>query len=314
MLLIELGIIVVLVLLNAVFAGAEIAVISARQPRLKQLALEGSGRARAVLELRGHPERFFATVQVGITVVGATAGAFGGATFAEDLEPLLAQWTVIAEQAETVSVLVVVVLLSYLSIVIGELVPKSLALKYSENYALLISKPLLLLSSIARPVIWLLSKSSNLVLRPFGDSTSFTERALELEGLTAKDVMIPRERIDGVPIGSSLEQLQEILLERGHTRMPVYRGTLDDIVGELMVKDVLALIWEQKLIILQDVLRPPFRVRENTLARRVLSELKRHRTEMAIVVDAQDRVVGLLTVRDILEEMVVDLLDEESAL
>lgn len=312
MLLVELGVILILVLLNAVFAGAEIAVISARQPRLMQLAAEGSRRARAVLELRGHPERFFATVQVGISVVGATAGAFGGAAFAEDLEPVLARWPPIAEYAETVSVLIVVILLSYLSIVVGELVPKSLALKHSESYSLLISKPLLVLSSIARPVIWLLSKSSNLVLRPFGDSTSFTERALELEGLTAKDVMIPRERIDAIPAGSSLEQLQQILLERGHTRMPVFRGTLDDIVGELMVKDVLALIWEQKLIILQDVLRPPFRVREDMLARRVLSELKRHRTEMAIVVDAQDRVVGLLTVRDILEEMVVDLLDEGS--
>ncbi len=340
MLALELGLILILVLVNAVFAGAELAIVGVREIRLQQRLSEGSRNARAVLALRANPERFFATVQVGISVIGATAAAFGGATFAEDLEPVLLGWPWIADHAEAASVVIVVALVSYLSIVVGELVPKSLALKYSETYALIVARPLLVLSWIARPLIWFLAASSNLILKPFGDKTTFSEgklsadelqelvveasktgsvdaqvgaiasRAFELEGLTAKDVMIPRERIDAIPIDASLEQLQEILLERGHERMPVYEGALDNIVGYIIVKDVLTLVWNQELIILHDVTRPAFFVHEAMLARHVLAEFQRRHTQLAIVRDQQSRVLGLITVEDILEKLVGDLFDE----
>lgn len=343
MLALELGVIFVLVLCNAVFAGAEIAIVSSRQIRFQQLAAEGNRAARAVLEVRKNPERFFATVQVGISIIGASAGAFGGATFAEDLEPILAAWGMTADHAETASVVIVVAIVSYMSIVIGELVPKSLALKYSETYALWIARPLLMLSFIARPLIWLLTTSSNVVLKPFGDRTTFSEgklsaeelqdlvseasksgavavqvgeiasRAFELEELTAKDVMIPREKIDAVPIDATIEQLQEILLEHGHERMPVYRQTLDDIAGYMIAKDVLALAWERELIIIPDLVRPAFFVKETMLARRVLREFQKRRLQLAIVVNEHNEVRGLITVEDILEELVGDLFDENDS-
>lgn len=343
MLLVELGVIFALILLNAVFAGAEIAIVAVRQVRLQQRAAEGNRRARAALELRTHPERFFATVQVGISVVGATAAAFGGATFAEDLEPVLRRWDVLADHAEGASIAIVIALVSYLSIVVGELAPKSLALKYAESYALLVSRPLLALSWAAKPVIWFLTRSSNVLLSPFGDKTSFSEsrlsaeelqelvvearkqgtvneqigeiasRALELEGLTAKDVMIPRERIHALSIDASMDELQRVVLESGHQRVPVYRGRLDNIVGYLMVKDLLAITWERQLIVLQDVVRPAFFVHENMLARRVLSEFQRHHTQLAIVVDEHGGLLGLITLEDILEELVGELFDEDDS-
>jgi putative hemolysin len=171
----EIVIIVVLVLVNAVFSGAEIAVVALRKNRIEELAAQGRGSARAVLALRAQPETFLATVQVGITVVGATAAAFGGSSLAERLEPLFAGKGWLAEHAEGVSLAIVVSAVSFLSIVVGELVPKSLALRGAERYALLVSRPLLALSVITKPLVWLLSSSANVLLRPFGDSTTFTE-------------------------------------------------------------------------------------------------------------------------------------------
>ncbi len=156
------------------FAGAEIAIISVRRTRLAQLVEEGRASARAVRQLRDQPERFLATVQVGVTIVGATAAAFGGAALADRLAPHLARVPALAPYAEPLAVAVVVAIVSYLSLVLGELVPKSLALRASERYALAVGRPLLALSALARPIVWLLTKSSNAVLRPFGDRTTFT--------------------------------------------------------------------------------------------------------------------------------------------
>ena len=221
----EVAIILALVAANGVFAGAEIAIISLRKTRLAQLVEEGRASARAVKRLRDSPGRFLATVQVGITVGGATAAAFGGASVAERLAPTLARITGLAHYAHQLAFALVVALVSYLTLVLGELVPKSLALRASERYALLVARPLLALSSFARPIVWLLTQSSNLFLRPFGDRTTFTEarlsveeleqlvdeagragaldeptaeiasRALAFRDLTAGDVMVPRTEV-----------------------------------------------------------------------------------------------------------------------
>ena len=173
-----------LVLANGFFAGAEIAIVALRKTRLQQLVEEGHSSARAVLALRDEPERFLATVQIGVTVIGATAAAFGGTTIATRIAPLLGRVAWLAPHAEGVALAIVVALVSFLSLVLGELVPKSVALRASERFALLAGRPLLGLSWLASPLVRLLTGASNAVLAPFGDRTTFTEARLSAEELS----------------------------------------------------------------------------------------------------------------------------------
>jgi len=177
----EMVIILALILVNGIFAGAEIATVSLRRTRLQQLVDEGRLGAPALATLRASPERFLATVQVGITIVGTTAAAFGGSSMAVRLQPLIAAVPWLANEAEAIAFAAVVGLISYLSLVLGELVPKSLALRSGEPYALLMARPLLGLAFIAKPIVWLLTASSNLVLRPFQDRANFMEARISKE-------------------------------------------------------------------------------------------------------------------------------------
>src|SRR5690242_3854961 len=181
MILTELIVILALTVLNGVFAGAEIAIVSLRPTRLQQLVDSARVGARTIAALRAEPERFFATVQVGITVVTTTAAAFGGARMARQLEPLPRPLPLLGRDPDGFALAIVVVLVSFLSLVLGELVPKSLALRHSEGYALLMAKPIAWLSRIARPIVWLLTATSNLVLRPFSDRTNFSESRISKE-------------------------------------------------------------------------------------------------------------------------------------
>src|SRR5262245_56457279 len=160
MILTELFVILALIVLNGVFAGAEIAIVSLRQSRLQQLVESDRVGAKTVATLRAEPERFFATVQVGITVITTTAAAFGGARMASHIEPLLRPLPFVGKKADDLALALVVVLVSFLSLVIGELVPKSLALRSSELYALVVAKPIAWLSRIARPIVWFLTAAS----------------------------------------------------------------------------------------------------------------------------------------------------------
>jgi putative hemolysin len=337
----EIAIILALVVANGVFAGAEIAIIALRKTRLAQLVEEGHPSARAVKRLRDEPERFLATVQIGITIVGASAAAFGGAAVAGRLAPHLRELPGVARYADQIALGVVVALVSFLSLVLGELVPKSIALHASERYALLVARPLLALSSLARPVVWLLTQASNVVLRPFGDRTTFTEarlsveeieqlvdeagkvgaldaptaeitsRALAFRDLTAGDVMVPRSRVVALPRNAPPEELKRLLLEEGRSRMPVHDGTLDEIVGYVMAKDLAAMAWERQLIVLDDLLRPVHFVPASARAVHVLRELQRRRTQIAVVVDEHGGVAGLLTLEDLVEELVGEIVGEQ---
>jgi putative hemolysin len=333
-------VILALVLTNGMFAGAEIAIIALRKSRLEKLVAEGRPAALAVKRLRDDPERFLATVQVGITVVGATAAAFGGASVAGRIAPLLGRAGFLAPYADQLALALVVVAVSFLSLVLGELVPKSIALRASERYALLSARPLLGLSSLARPVVWVLTQASNLVLRPFGDRTTFAEsrlsveeiellvdeagkagaldeptaeitsRALAFRDLTAADVMVPRSRIVALPRDAAQDELKRLLLEEGRARMPVYERSLDEVVGYVMAKDLAAMAWERQLIVLDDLLRPVHFVPASAKAVRVLRDLQRRRTQIAVVVDEHGGVAGLLTLEDLLEEIVGDIVSE----
>ncbi|WP_308197151.1 MULTISPECIES: hemolysin family protein [Anaeromyxobacter] len=329
-----------LVLANGVFSGAEIAVLSIRRTRLAQLVEEGSASARAVRKLRDRPEQFLATVQVGITVIGATAAAFGGASLARRIAPAIATLPGLAHYAEAIALGLVVAAVSYLSLVLGELVPKSIALRAAERYGLAVARPLLGLAQVARPLVWVLTQSSNLLLRPFGDRTTFTEsrlsaeeleqlvdeagragaldaptaeiasRALAFRDLTAGDVMVPRSRVVALPRDASQEDLKRMLLEEGHSRMPVFDGTLDNLIGYVMAKDLAAMAWERQLIVLDDLLRPVHFVPEAAKAVHVLRDLQRRRTQIAAVVDEHGGIAGLLTLEDLVEELVGDIFGE----
>jgi putative hemolysin len=329
-----------LTLANGVFSGAEIAVISVRRSKIAQLLEEGRSGSRALATLRDNPEQFLATVQIGITVVSASAAAVGGASLAGAIAPTIATLPVVSPYARQIAFGLVIALVSYLSLVLGELVPKSLALRSSEPYALFVSRPLLGLAWVARPLVWLLTRSSNLVLRPFGDRTTFTEarlsteelehlldeaarqgsvdrhtreiaaRALAFGELTAADVMVPRSRITAIPRDAHEDELKRLVLEEGHSRMPVYEGTLDNVVGYLMAKDLLALLWERQLMVLEDLIRPAYFVPMTAGAGQVLRDLQRGRTQLAIVVDEHGGVAGLLTLEDLLEELVGEILGE----
>ncbi|ABC80553.1 conserved hypothetical protein [Anaeromyxobacter dehalogenans 2CP-C] len=311
-----------------------------RKTRLAQLVEQGRAAAGAVLRLRDAPERFLATVQVGITVIGASAAAFGGASIAGRLAPVLERIPPLAPYAHQLSLALVVALVSFLSLVLGELVPKSLALRAPERYALLVGRPLLGLSHLVRPVVWLLTASSNLLLRPFGDRTTFAEarlsaeeleqlvdeagragaldaptaeiasRALAFRDLTAGDVMVPRSRVKALPADAGQEDLKRLLLEEGRARMPVYDGTLDDVIGYVMAKDLAAIAWERELIVLADLVRPVHFVPEGAKAVHVLRDMQRRRSQIAVVVDEHGGMAGILTLEDLVEELVGDILGE----
>jgi putative hemolysin len=328
------------VLANGVFAGAELALLTLRKTRLRELLDAGSGAARAIGALRANPERLLATVQIGITVISASAAAFGGASLAQPVAGFLSGLGLGPQAAERLAFALVVGFISYLSLVLGELVPKSLALRFAEQYALVISRPLNGLSRLIRPLVWFLTASSNLLLRFFGDRTNFSEarlspeelqqlveeasktgsldprageiasRAFDLTELTLAAVMIPRSRITALRRHASAEEIRRVLLEHGHSRLPVYEETLDNIVGYVIAKDLLAVAWEGTLIVLEDVLRPPYFVFESMRALDALKELQKRRMQLAIVVDERGGVLGLVTMEDLVEELVGDILSE----
>jgi putative hemolysin len=336
----EILIILALVLVNGVLAGAEIAVVALRKTRIRELVEAGSGAARVVEGLREQPERLFATVQIGITVVGVTAGAFGGAAFAEDVAPYVARVPWLAPHAEEIAIALVVSLVSYLSLVLGELVPKSLALKASEPYALLIARPLTWLSNAARPLVWFLTLSSNAVLKLFGDRTSFMEgrisseelqemvdeatragtvhpdaaeiasRALEFQDLVAADVMVPRNQVVALRRDAPPDEVRRLLLEKSHSRLPVYEDDLDHVVGYIHLKDVLAMAWEEKLFVLEDLLRPAHFVPDSKKAVDLLAEMRGQRIPLVMVVDERGGLAGIVTLEDLVEEVVGEIFSE----
>jgi putative hemolysin len=334
---VQLAIAAALVIANGVLAGAEIAIIALRRTQLATLAQSGSRAALAVEKLRNDPERFLATVQIGLTVASTTAAVLAGQALTGVIAESARQVPWLAAYAEAVGLLAVIAGLSFLTLVFGELVPKSLALRAAPGYALALGRPLNFLSRVLKPVVWVATKSSNVVLGLFGDETSFTEsrlspdelahlvdeaartgavhpeageiavRALDFGDVVVGTVMVPRTRVVALSADASPEEVRRVLLEENHSHLPVYRGTLDDVVGVVSTNDVLALAWERELIVLHDLLRPPHFVPESMRAADVLRELQRERLQFTIVVDERGGTAGIVTLKDLLEELVGEL-------
>jgi putative hemolysin len=337
----ELSVILALVIVNGLLAAAEIAIVGIDKLTLQKLSEKSEKRARAVETLRKDPERFFATVQIGITVIGATTGAIGGSSFAKKLEPLLLVMPpFIASHAGGISLTLVVALVSFLSLVLGELVPKSLGLRYAGIYAALIAPVVLWLSRAARPFVWFLTGCSNAFLRMFGDHTTFSEtrvspedvlnvvgeaaesgtihpaaaeistRALEFVNTAVSRVMVPRSRIVAIPRNADENTIKQVALEHGFSRFPVYGKDLDDIVGYVLVKDMLAIAWERQLVVLEDLIRPPWVVSEMSRGPEVLKQMQDERVHLAVVVDEHGGTAGIVTMEDLLEELVGEITSE----
>jgi putative hemolysin len=340
---IELVLLLALVVLGGVLAGAEMALVTARRGRLEEAAAAGSARARAALQLRRNPERFLATAQIGITLVGAFAGAYGGSSLAAQLEPTL-RGLGVGDSAPQLAFGLVVALVTYLSVVFGELVPKSLALRFADRYALAVARPMLVLGWLGRPLIWLLSASSNLVLRVFGDRTNFVEvrltredlehlveeastagsidvstgrlvaRALDFSQLRLADVMVPRRFVQAVPEDAGDDTLRAAMLGKGHRRVPVYRGSIDHVTGYVLREDVLARLWDREPLDTKALRREPFFLPDSMPASRALRELQDRRLHLAIVVEEHGGTAGLITLEDLVEELVGEIFHEHDAL
>lgn len=336
-------IILSLIVANGLFSGAELAVISLRKTRLRELIDEGHARARAVQALRDQPERFLATVQSAITVIGAAAAAFGGDVFAERMARVVSHSALLAPYAKQIGFALVVGTISFLSLVLGELVPKSLALRSNEGYAMFMGPLLLGLSYVARPFIWVLTSTSNLVLRLFGDKTSFTEtrlspdelremveeaaktgaldpragelaaRAIDFRELSVASVMVPRVRVVAIPRDASADQLQRALSAHVHTRIPVYEGTADNVVGYVATKDLIVPALRGEPFAVEKFMRPIRFVPGSVRALDLMHDMQQQRGSIAVVVDEQGGMLGLITIEDLVEELVGKIFSEQDA-
>ncbi len=334
-------IILVLILINAFFALSELAIVSARPERLQAMAMTGQKGAAKALEMTREPASLLSTVQVGITLVGILAGAFGGATISGELATVMATWPLVGPYADVVSLVLVVGLITYLSVVIGELVPKQLALQNPEAVAARVAGPMDLLSRLARPIVAVLTFSTDAVLALFGIDSSdraneVTEeeiRVLVQQGAEAgvfeeaesemvesifrfgdrqlRSLMTPRNEIAWLDITKSPAENSTVTLESHHSQFPVADGELDKILGTVRAKNMLARNWVEGGSDLDDIMERPFYLPETMLAINALERFKEEGAHMAIIVDEFGGIEGLVTLIDMLEAIVGDIPTED---
>lgn len=330
-----------LVMLNAFFAAAEMALVSVRRTRIKQLVEEGNVRARTVLTLLEHPTSFMSAIQIGLTMVGFLASAFTAISVAELATGWLVSIGVPADTAKPIAVVTMTAALSLFTIVFGEIAPKSLAMQHAERLALSFGGTVRLLSIIALPAVKLVSFLSDLIVRPFGVHARFsnpilTEEELKMlveageeEGVieeeeremihsifdftdtVARQVMVPRTDMDAAPVTSTLDELLDVITGSGHSRIPIYEENVDNIIGVVHAKDLLPVLRQDKhLFEIQAVMREAYFIPETKDVGELLAEFKRGNVQMAIVRDEYGGTAGLVTVEDLLEEIVGEIRDE----
>lgn len=326
----EIIIIFFLLVVNGVFAMSEIAVVAARKIRLQQLADSGNKQAQAALKLAKNPNQFLATVQVGITLVGILAGAFGGATIAEKITAYLNTLPMFAQYSGVLGVGIVVIVITYLSLIIGELVPKRLALNNPEKIASTMAFPMNLLSRITSPVVRLLDTSTNIVFRLLGVKPSLEPSITleEIKGLidqgTASGIfeeteqsmiqnvlrlderpvgawMTPRTKIVWLELDEPLEEIRRKVVEYHYSRFPVAKDDLDHIIGVVRVKDLLVQSLTNQPLDLKGLLRPPLFIPYSMSALDVLELFKEQKTHIALITDEYGGIEGMITHNDILE-------------
>ncbi|MCS6989721.1 MAG: hemolysin family protein [Chloroherpetonaceae bacterium] len=332
----EVALIVALILANGLFALAEIAIVSSKKTRLEQLAQKGDEGAKVALELANSPERFLSTVQVGITLIGVLAGAFGGATLAEPLSERLSQWEFLDEYSESVSLGVVVSAITFLSIVVGELAPKRVALSNPETIARVVAKPMLWLSKAANPIVKILSGATSLITNALGiksnpDSPVTEEevrimialgtksgefepveqelinRIFKLSDRRVSELMTPKNEILWIDVNDSEKAIRDLVLSKPHAAFPVGDDSLDRIIGVVRAKDILVAMEKGEPLNIRAMMKKPTFFLESLSAFRVFEKLRKIKPQLAIVIDEYGATQGLITLNDILGGITGDI-------
>ncbi len=337
----EILIVLVLILANGFFSGAEMAIVASRRGRLRAMAEQGDRRARAALELASSPDRFLPTVQIGITLVGTLAAAYGGDRLVSDVTSWIAQKgpPSLAIIARPIALTVFVMLLSFVTLLFGELVPKRLALRRAESFARLAAPAMQLFAWVARPLVWGMSLATSAVLFLLGAGKqtepsvsvddiehlletgraeglleaveqSVASEALRLGERNVRDIMRPRIDLDALDIDTPQAEILGAIAMAGCSRLPVYEGSLDHIIGYVSIKDVLRTTWMGWPIELRKMLHRPIFVPETMPLNRLLELFQKERNQLAIVLDEYGGTEGLVTLEDVMEELVGEIHDE----
>jgi putative hemolysin len=337
----EILLVFALILANGFFSGAEMAIVASRRGRLRQLAEAGDIAAKTALELASSPDQFLPTVQIGITLVGTLAAAYGGDSLVSDLATWITDQAppAVDAMARPIALTVFVVMLSFVTLLFGELVPKRLALRRAEDFARLVAPAMKVFSQVTRPLVWLIGASTSAVLAQLGahkqDGPSVSvddiehlleagraegvleavEQAVATEALrlgerTVRDIMRPRIDLDALDIETPPGEVLGAIAMAGYSRLPVYEGSLDHILGYVSLKDVLRQNWMGWPIELRKIMHRALFVPETMPLDRLLELFQKEKNQLAIVLDEYGGTEGLVTLEDVLEELVGEIHDE----
>jgi CBS domain containing-hemolysin-like protein len=343
----ELLLVLAMVLANALFVAAELALVSSRRTRMDQLAAEGSRRASLVRSAMEHPVTFFAGTQVGITVASLVLGWVGEPAVAGALEPLFAALpgleAAVPPRVLTIAIAAVAFfIITFFHIVFGEIVPKSLAVYRAEPVAVFAVPPVLLFARVARPLIWLINAAAERVVGLFGlhpaagrhavhsaeeiralvaesrqaglvepEEEELVRRVFRFGDRVAREVMVPRTRVAGIPAGANLTDVVATFRASGFSRMPVYERDLDNIVGVLTAKDALRALGSRAApATAADIMRPAYYIPETKELAELLPEMRSQQTQLAVVLDEFGGTAGILTIEDLIEEVVGEIVSE----
>jgi putative hemolysin len=332
----NIGLVVVFVLIGGVFAAAEISLVSLRDSQARSMAGRGK-RGRIVAELNEDPNRFLAAVQVGVTLMGFLSAAFGGATLSGDLAPVLRDWGVPKGLSEPLALVLVTIAISYLSLVLGELAPKRLGLQRAEAFALALGPMIDKISRISRPVIWLLSVSTDAVVRLLGgdpgaqreqmsdeelrelvnahetlgeEERRIVEDVFEAGDRQIREVMIPRTEVDFLDAQMPVYKAAKDALAQPHSRYPVIRGSADDVIGFVHVRDLLDPEMAGRSVRVGELARTTLTLPWTRPILAALADMRREGTHLAIVADEYGGTAGIVTMEDLVEELIGDIKDE----
>ncbi len=338
----EILLISIFILINGFFAASEIAVVTSRKSRIKQLMEEGSKNAIVLNKLKETPDRFLATIQIGVTLAGAIASAVGGAAAVKVIKPLLKDVPIpiISASSEVISIGIVVVIIAYFSLIFGELIPKSFALSNPEKLGLITAPIIDKFSKIATVFVRILTMSTNIILKPFGKK-AFTQReyiseeevkllleegreqgvfeseekklihsVFEFTDTFVKEVMIPSPQMVTVGIHKSVDEVKSIISEEKFSRYPVIGKDINDIRGFLYAKDFFNILSSTGKVDIRKIIKPPIYTPETMKISILLREMQKKRVHMAIAIDEYGAVSGLVTLEDLIEEIVGEIRDE----
>jgi putative hemolysin len=328
--------ILVLVIIQGIFVAAELALVSLRESQIRQLAHRGK-RGQLIARLTSNPNLFLSAVQVGVTISGFLAAAFGADRLAGDLAPQLERWGLSTGAADIISLILITIAISYVSIVIGELTAKRLALQRAESVALTLSPLVDFTARIARPLIWLLGVSTNVLVRVLGGDPKVSREEVTNEEIRAmvsgsttlgdeerrivddvfaagerslREVMVPRTEVDFLPGDMPAHRAVRELINAPHSRYPVIGDSADDVIGFVHVRDLLAPDISSRTTPVAEVARPVLSMPDTVRVLRALSDMRRSSSHLAIVLDEYGGTAGIVTMEDLVEELVGDITDE----